>query len=516
MGAEVMPQVKIFDTTLRDGEQSPGCSMNLNEKLEVAKALERLKVDVIEAGFAIASPGDLAAIQSIAKQIKNCTVASLARALPKDIDQAWEAVRNAESPRIHTFIATSDVHMHYKLKKTPEQVLTQAAEMVKYAKQYVNDVQFSAEDATRSNPEFLFRILEAVISAGATVINIPDTVGYTTPWEFARLISDIRNKVPNIDKVTLAVHCHNDLGLAVANTLAAVRSGVEQIECTINGIGERAGNAALEEIVMGLVTRADFYNVMCKVDTKQIYRVSRMVANLTGSFVQANKAIVGANAFAHESGIHQHGVMAHESTYEIMTPQSIGLPRNQMILGKHSGRHAFEDRLSSLGYNLSKEQLEQAFEQFKLLADKKKEVADEDLEALVRQKTVVVPEVYVLKHFVINSGNSITATASVKLDSMGMEKEAVSTGDGPIDAAFRAIDIIVGLEFRLETFSLNSVTRGKDAQGEVTVRIIKDERTYIGRGLSIDIIEASIKAYINAINKMIDELQSVKRVELDG
>lgn len=516
MAVGAVPQIKIFDTTLRDGEQSPGCSMNLNEKIEVAKQLERLNVDVIEAGFAIASPGDLAAIQAIAKQIKGCTIASLARALTKDIDQAWEAVRAAESPRIHTFIATSDVHMQYKLRKSPEQVLEQAEAMVKYAKKYVSDVQFSAEDATRSNKEFLYRIFEAVIKAGATVINIPDTVGYTTPWEFTQLICDIKNNVPNIDQAAIAVHCHDDLGLAVANTMAAVRAGVKQIECTINGIGERAGNAALEEIVMGLVTREDFYNVSCSVDTTQIYRSSKLVANLTGSVVQANKAIVGANAFAHESGIHQHGVLANERTYEIMTPYSIGLPKGRMILGKHSGRHAFEDRLVSLGYNLNKEQLEQAFEQFKVLADKKKVVADEDLEALVQQKTILVPEIYVLDHFVINSGNSITSTAAVKLYYMGMTKEAVSTGDGPIDAAFRAIDLIVGLEFSLESFALNSVTEGKDAQGEVMVRIVKNDRIYIGRGLSIDIIEASIKAYLNAINKMIDELQLAKRVEPDG
>lgn len=516
MATTAIPQIKVFDTTLRDGEQSPGCSMNLNEKLEVAKQLELLNVDVIEAGFAIASPGDLAAIKAIAKQVRGCTIASLARALEKDIDSAWEAVKSAEAPRIHTFIATSDIHMQYKLRKTPDQVYEQAVEMVKYAKGYLSDVQFSAEDATRSDPEFLYRLIEGVIKAGATVINIPDTVGYITPWEFEHLITGILNNVPNIDQVDLAVHCHNDLGLAVANTLAAVKAGVTQVECTINGIGERAGNAALEEIIMGLVTRNDFYKVKTKVDTTQIYRASKIVSSLTGAVVQANKAIVGVNAFAHESGIHQHGMLANKSTYEIMTPESIGLSKNKMVLGKHSGRHAFEDRLIELGYKLTREKLDLAFEQFKILADKKKVVADEDIEALIHQKAVSVPEVYGLKQFVINSGNSITATAAVKMIYMDLEHEAVSTGDGPIDAAFKAIDKIVGLNFELDSFSLNSVTEGKDAQGEAIVKIVKAGEMYNGRGLSTDIVEASIKAYLNAINKMMDQLQLVKRVETDG
>lgn len=507
--------IKIFDTTLRDGEQSPGCSMNLQEKLEMAKQLERLRVDTIEAGFAAASPGDLLAIQAVAREIQDCQVASLARALTKDIDAAWEAVREAASPRIHTFIATSDIHMQYKLRKSPEQVLEQAVEMVKYAKKYCSDVQFSAEDATRSNPEFLYRVIEAVIKAGATVINIPDTVGYITPWEFTDLITNLFAKVPNIDQVDVAVHCHNDLGLAVANSLAAVGAGVNQIECTINGIGERAGNAALEEIVMGLVVRRDFYNVDTKIDTTQIYRTSRLLSSITGVTVQPNKAIVGANAFAHESGIHQHGVLANKSTYEIMTPASIGLAENKMVLGKHSGRHAFEDRLISLGYELTKEQLDTAFEQFKRLADKKKVVTDLDIEALVQQKTFNIPETYRLKRFVINSGSTITATATVYLETLEFPKEAVSTGDGPIDAAFKAIDQIVGIEFELDTFTINAVSEGKDAQGEVIVKIAKDGKLYTGRGLSTDIIESSIKAYLNAINKMLDELRYTKRIDAD-
>jgi len=507
--------IKIFDTTLRDGEQSPGCSMNLQEKLEMAKQLERLRVDTIEAGFAAASPGDLLAIQAVAREIQDCQVASLARALTKDIDAAWEAVREAASPRIHTFIATSDIHMQYKLRKSPEQVLEQAVEMVKYAKKYCSDVQFSAEDATRSNPEFLYRVIEAVIKAGATVINIPDTVGYITPWEFTDLITNLFEKVPNIDQVDVAVHCHNDLGLAVANSLAAVGAGVNQIECTINGIGERAGNAALEEIVMGLVVRRDFYNVDTKIDTTQIYRTSRLLSSITGVTVQPNKAIVGANAFAHESGIHQHGVLANKSTYEIMTPASIGLAENKMVLGKHSGRHAFEDRLISLGYELTKEQLDTAFEQFKRLADKKKVVTDLDIEALVQQKTFNIPETYRLKRFVINSGSTITATATVYLETLEFPKEAVSTGDGPIDAAFKAIDQIVGIEFELDTFTINAVSEGKDAQGEVIVKLAKDGKLYTGRGLSTDIIESSIKAYLNAINKMLDELRYTKRIDAD-
>ncbi len=500
-------QVKVFDTTLRDGEQSPGCSMNLDEKVEVAKQLERLKVDVMEAGFAIASPGDLAAIQAVCAEVKDVVVASLARALPKDIDVAWEAVAKANAPRIHTFIATSPIHMEHKLRKTPEQVLEQTIEMVKYAKKYCSDVEFSAEDATRSDPEFLYRIFEAAIAAGATVVNVPDTVGYTTPTEMEALIKGIRNNVPNIDKAELAVHCHDDLGLGVANTLAAIRAGVTQAECTINGIGERAGNAALEEIVMALKTRQDLYQVDTRIDTTQIYRTSRLVATLTGSEVQANKAIVGANAFAHEAGIHQHGVLANKKTYEIMTPASIGLSENKMVLGKHSGRHAFEDRLVHMGYTLAKDKLDAAFEQFKILADKKKVVADEDIEALVQQKAADIPETYSLKRFVINSGNVITSTATVKLSHLGLDREEVATGDGPVDAVFKAIDKLVGMEFALESYRLQSVTEGKDAQGDVRVKIRQNSTVYSGRGLSTDIVESSAKAYLNAINKMYDHVK---------
>ena len=501
-------KIFIFDTTLRDGEQSPGCSMNLHEKLEMAKQLERLKVDTMEAGFAIASPGDFASVKAIAETIKDCTVASLSRALPADIDRSWEALKNAVSPRIHTFIATSDIHLKYKLKMSREEVLERAIAMVKYAKKYTGDVEFSAEDASRTDPAYLYRIIEEVIKAGATIVNVPDTVGYSMPEEFYNLIKGIRENVSNIDKAVISVHCHNDLGLAVANTLAAARAGARQLECTINGIGERAGNASLEEVIMALKTRNASYNLESKVDTTQIHRSSRLLQSITGVPVQPNKAIVGANAFAHEAGIHQHGVMAEKSTYEIMTPESIGLSQNQMVLGKHSGRHAFEDRLTTMGYNMNKEELDTAFEKFKVLADKKKVVLEADLEALLEQKAREIPEAFHLERFVINSGNTITSTASVKLIKQNGEPtplEKVSTGDGPIDAAFKAIDIMVGTDFRLEDYSLRSVTEGQDALGEATVKIRRDVDVYTGKGLSTDVVEASVMAYVNAINKMFYE-----------
>ncbi|MGD9679458.1 MAG: 2-isopropylmalate synthase [Vulcanibacillus sp.] len=508
-------RIKIFDTTLRDGEQSPGCSMNLQEKLKVARQLERLKVDVIEAGFAIASPGDFNSVKAVADTINDCAVASLARALTKDIDAAWDAIKNAKSPRIHTFLATSDLHMQYKLRMSPDEVLKQAVEIVKYAKKYCSDIEFSAEDASRSNPEFLYKVLEAVIDAGATTINVPDTVGYSTPKEFSSLIIDIRNNVKNIDKADLSVHCHNDLGLAVSNSLAAADAGATQLECTINGIGERAGNAALEEIVMNLQTRKDLYDFYCNVDSKQIYRSSKLVSTLTGVRVQPNKAIVGENAFAHESGIHQHGVLANKETYEIMTPESIGLSENKMVLGKHSGKHAFEERIKTLGYILSNDEIIKAFQQFKELADKKKIVSDRDIEALIEQKDISIPEVYSLKRFFINSGNTITSVASVQLinNSEKIEIEEVSTGDGPVDAAFKAIEKLVGISFVLDTYDLRAVTGGKDAQGEVIVKLKKDNNLFTGRGISTDVIEASIKAYLNAINKLLNACDEIKKGE---
>jgi len=499
--------IKIFDTTLRDGEQSPGCSMNLTEKIEVAKQLEKMGVDVIEAGFAIASPGDFAAVKAVAKTIKNATVASLCRAMPKDIDRAFEALKYAVHPRIHTFIATSDIHMKYKLRASEDEVLETAVNMVKHAKKYCSDVEFSAEDAARSNPEFLFKVFEAVIKAGATVINVPDTVGYTVPDEYFNLIKSIRENVSNIDKADISVHCHNDLGMAVANTLAAARAGASQIECTVNGIGERAGNAAMEEIVMGLNTRKDFYGLTTNIDTTQIYAASQLVSKITGMKVQHNKAIVGRNAFAHEAGIHQHGVLANSSTYEIMTPESIGLTTNSIILGKHSGKHAFESRLNELGYTLSNEQLDRIFENFKDLADKKKVIYDKDLEALIQEKAIEVIETCKLNQFTINCGNTITSTATINLSKNNEDLEEVALGHGPIDAAFKAIEKIVDDRFDLDDYSLNSITEGEDAQGEAIVKIRRYGKLYTGRGLSTDVIEASIKAYINAINKMLNDTE---------
>ncbi|QUH24452.1 2-isopropylmalate synthase [Serpentinicella alkaliphila] len=497
--------IKIFDTTLRDGEQSPGCSMNIKEKIEIAKQLEKMGVDVIEAGFAIVSPGDFASVKAVAKTIKNAAVASLCRAMPKDIDRAYEALKYAQQPRIHTFIATSDIHMKYKLRASEDEVLETAINMVKYAKKYCSDVEFSAEDASRSNPEFLFKVFEGVIKAGATVINVPDTVGYTVPDEYYNLIRSIRENVSNIDKAEISVHCHNDLGMAVANTLAAARAGATQLECTINGIGERAGNAAMEEIVMALNTRKDFYGLASKVDTTQIYAASQLLTKITGMKVQHNKAIVGKNAFAHEAGIHQHGVLANSSTYEIMTPESIGLTTNSLVLGKHSGRHAFESRLNELGYTLSQEQLDKIFENFKELTDKKKVIYDKDLEALIQEKAIEVIETCKLNQFTINCGNTITSTATVNITKNNQEFEEVSLGHGPIDAAFKAIEKIVDDRFDLEDYSLNSITEGEDAQGEAIVKIRRYGRLYTGRGISTDVIEASIKAYINAINKMLND-----------
>lgn len=498
-------KIIVFDTTLRDGEQSPGCSMNLKEKIEMARQLERLNVDVIEAGFAAASPGDLYSIQQISKNIKNCTVASLARTHKTDIDKAWDSVKDAVNPRIHTFIATSPIHMQYKLKMEPEKVIERAYEMVKYAKNYCSNIEFSAEDATRSEPEFLGRIFEKVIAAGATTINIPDTVGYTTPDEFYEFLMKVRNCAPSLDKVDISVHCHNDLGLGVANSIAALKAGATQIECTINGIGERAGNAALEEIIMALNTRKDIYDYKLDIKTEEIMKSSKLLSRITGVNVQPNKAIVGANAFAHESGIHQHGVLNNKQTYEIMTPESVGLEQNNIVLGKHSGRHAFKARLEELGYNLIQEEVDKAFKKFKEIADKKKEIFNRDIIALVSGQKIGVPEIYEADRFIINSGNTITATATISLKKYGEKIEEVAIGDGPVDAAFKAIEKIVGKKLILDDYSISSVTEGKDALGDAVVRIRENGTVYTGRGLSTDVIEASIKAYINAVNKMIYE-----------
>lgn len=501
--------IKIFDTTLRDGEQSPGCSMNLKEKIEMAQQLERMNVDIIEAGFAAASPGDLKSIQEISKNIKNCTVTSLARSNKDDIDKAWDSLKYAVHPRIHVFLATSPIHMEYKLNMTPEQVIKTAGEMVAYAKSKCEDIEFSCEDATRSDIDFMAEVIDTAIKAGATTINIPDTVGYTTPEEYTYLITTIKEKCPAINSVDISVHCHNDLGMAVANSLAAVIAGATQVECTMNGIGERAGNAALEEVIMALKTRKDYFKASTNIDTTQITRSSSLLSRITGVKVQPNKAIVGANAFAHESGIHQHGVLKNKETYEIMTPESVGLDKNTLVLGKHSGRHAFNDKLIQMGYNLSKEELDAAFKKFKELADKKKDVFDKDIEAIVSNQRIDVPKTYELNKYVINSGNIITPTATVSIKKGQDITEEVATGDGPIYASFKAIEKIIGKNFILDDYSINAITEGDDALGDVTVKLSDNDKKYIGRGMSTDIIEASIIAYLNAINKMIFE-QSIK------
>jgi 2-isopropylmalate synthase len=498
-------RIKIFDTTLRDGEQAPGCSMSLDEKLSVARQLELLGVDVIEAGFAIASPGDLESIQRVSEMIKNCSVASLARSTKKDIDAAYEAVRNAVSPRIHLFLATSPIHMQHKLKKSPEEVLATAVEMVKYAKSYVSDIEFSCEDATRSERPFLAEVLREVIKAGATTLNIPDTVGYSTPAEMGDLIAWLRANVEGIDAVDVSVHCHNDLGMAVANSLAGVHAGATQIECTINGIGERAGNAALEELVMALTTRADYYDKAPQIDTTQIYRTSKLIYNMIGQTVPLNKPIVGVNAFLHESGIHQHGVLQERSTYEIMTPESIGIKQSNMVLGKHSGRHAFEARLNELGYTPAPDELNAFFETFKQICDKKKVVSNSDLEAIVHNATHTSNEHFYLENFDVHSGKDSTAVSVIRLHNGKGSYEEVSLGDGPIDAAYNAIDKIMDMAGNeLMAYSINSTSDGKDALGEVVVKLKNGEHITTGHGLSTDIIESSILAYLNAANKLLD------------
>ncbi len=502
-----MKRIKIFDTTLRDGEQSPGCSMNLNEKIEVARCLEKLKVDVIEAGFAISSKGDFESVKTIAETVRDCTVASLARANTGDIDAAYEAVRNAVDPRIHLFIATSPLHMEYKLKMTPETVLQKTADMVRYAARYCSNIEFSAEDATRSDPEFLAKVVTAAIQNGATVINIPDTVGYATPEEVKELFSYLIGHVENADRVEFSAHCHNDLGMAVANSLAAVSAGALQIECTVNGLGERAGNTALEEVVMAMKTRADRFPLQPRLDTTKIFRASKTVYNIIGQSAPINKPIVGKNAFAHESGIHQHGVLANRLTYEILTPESVGIGKNAMVLGKHSGKHAFAAHLSELGYELTQEELAKTFERFKALCDKKKTVNDLDIEALVHDKSRGSESGdYTLDRFDVHSGNCATATCTIRLKKEETLTEEVSLGDGPVDAAFRAVDkIVCPPAHTFENYAIQSVSEGKDTLGEVVVKLRCDGEDYTGRGLSTDIMEASILAYLNAVNRLCAE-----------
>jgi 2-isopropylmalate synthase len=496
-------KIMIFDTTLRDGEQSPGCTMNYEEKLMMARQLEKLGVDVIEAGFPAASVGDFEAVKGIANVIQNAIVCGLSRAMRSDIERTWEAIKDANHPRIHTFIATSNVHMEYKLKKKPEEVLAQAIEMVGYAKSLCDEVEFSAEDASRSNLEYLARVIEGVIDAGAGIVNIPDTVGYTTPDEYFKLITYLKRHVTNIEKAVISVHCHNDLGLAVANSLSAVEAGATQIECTINGIGERAGNAALEEIVMALKTRADHYGKTTSITTKEINKTSKLLTSITGISVQPNKAIVGKNAFSHESGIHQHGMLANSETYEIMLPESIGIKPNTFVLGKHSGRHSFVNHLIELGFDLDEAQVKIAFGKFKALADKKKIIYDRDLIAIATNESIRADEIYTLDSFTINTGTGFTSTATIALQMDDNLYVEVAMGDGPIDAAYNAIKKIFGIDATLISYKLDAVTEGMDALGEAKVEISDDTKNYKGHGLSTDVIESSIKAYVNAMNRII-------------
>jgi 2-isopropylmalate synthase len=497
-------RVLVFDTTLRDGEQSPGASMTIADKLMLAHQLERLRVDVIEAGFPISSDGDFESVRSIAEQVRTVTIAGLARASKGDIDRCWAAVQYAAKPRIHVFIATSDIHLKYKLKKSREEVLNDAKEAVVYAKSLCPDVEFSAEDSTRSDLSYLCKVVEAVIQAGANVVNIPDTVGYTIPTEYAERICYLRNHVPNIGKTILSVHCHNDLGLAVANTLTAIQNGVRQVECTVNGIGERAGNASLEEIVMALRTRKDLFGIETGINTQELYPSSAMVTNLTGMMVQPNKAIVGRNAFAHEAGIHQDGVIKEKLTYEIMRPEDVGIKESKLVMGKHSGRHALKQKYQELGFELSNAELEKAYVLLKKVADKKKEVFDEDLIVTVRDALRISPPVYKLKYIQSTGGNQIIATATVVLEKEGATLQDSATGDGPVDAALNAINRITGAEGKLIEFTVRSVTGGADAVGEVFMKVDFGKASFIGKAASLDIVDASARAYVDAVNKMIN------------
>jgi 2-isopropylmalate synthase len=494
--------VRIFDTTLRDGEQSPGNTMNIQEKLRVARQLEMLGVDIIEAGFPIASNGDFDAVRQIAETIKESEIAGLARANDKDIDRAWDAVKVAAKPRIHTFISTSEIHLKHQLRMSEDEVLKVAIKSVERAKAYTDNVEFSAMDATRSDRDYLCKVFAAVIEAGATTLNVPDTVGYTIPAEFGSLIRYVIENVPNISQAIISVHCHNDLGLAVANSLAAIENGARQVECTLNGIGERAGNASLEEIVMILRTRKDNLSLDTRIVTEKIFPSSRLITSITGVQVQPNKAIVGANAFAHESGIHQDGLLKNNTTYEIMTPQSVGLDKSNLVIGKHSGSHAFKDRVQTLGYNLNDEELKSVFASFKDLADNKKEIFDEDIEALIAEKVLRAPDLYRIINLEVKSGTHTTPTAVVDMEIDGKKVKGEETGDGPVDAAFKAIKNLTGTKSKLLKYIVSSITGGTDAQGEVTVRIQEDDSVVVGQGAHMDIIMASVFAYVNALNRL--------------
>ncbi|MBL8849831.1 MAG: 2-isopropylmalate synthase [Planctomycetaceae bacterium] len=503
--------ITIFDTTLRDGEQSPGCSMSVTEKLEVAKALVDLGVDVIEAGFPIASPGDFEAVQKIARTFGSQTcICGLARCRPEDIDRAWDALKEAENVRIHIFLATSAIHREFKLKMAKEEIVRRAVESVKQTCDLISqrsdiqtpNVEFSPEDAARTEPDFLCEVVEKAIAAGATTVNIPDTVGYATPSHYFKVISHLKQNVPNIGQAVISVHCHNDLGLAVANSLAGVEAGARQVECTINGLGERAGNAALEEIVMALRTRQDYYGISSRINTPKLFPTSRLVSSITGMKVQRNKAIVGQNAFAHEAGIHQHGMLQDRSTYEIMRPEDVGFIGTNLVLGKHSGRHAFRDRIQTLGYTLDDETFQKVFDDFIVLADKKKDIYDADLVALIETRAHSVPERWKLTKFHVFAGTGTIPTATLELTHEdGRKVQDASTGDGPVDAAFQCLERVTGVTAKLEQYNVRSVSSGQDAQGEVSVEIECDGLTYHGKGVSTDIIEASARAYLQALNK---------------
>ncbi|MDA8052892.1 MAG: 2-isopropylmalate synthase [Deltaproteobacteria bacterium] len=493
-------KIKIFDTTLRDGEQSPGASMNTSEKLNLARQLARLGVDVIEAGFPIASEGDFEAVKAIAQEIKGVEIAGLARANEKDIYRAYSAVKYSEKPVIHTFIATSDIHLKHKLKMTREDLYEKAVSMVKYAKSFIESIEFSAEDATRTDMNFLCEVIEGVIAAGATTVNIPDTVGFATPFEFYDFIKNIRERVKGIKNIILSVHCHNDLGLGVANSLAAIQAGVGQVECTINGIGERAGNAALEEIVMALDVRKDIYNAATNINTAEIYRSSQLLTHITGISVQPNKAIVGKNAFAHEAGIHQDGVLKEKTTYEIMTPERVGRQPDDLVLGKHSGKHAFKGKLESLGYLLNDKEIEDAFVKFKALSDKKKEIYDEDIDSLIAKSHSF--EKYELKYVNVVCGDTVTPLSMVKVTVNGELKHSSSCGNGPVDAAINAIEKIVNSKAKVIGYEVKSIRGTTEAQGDVSITIEENGANITGRSAHTDIVVASAKAYVNAINKL--------------
>lgn len=498
-----MEKIIIFDTTLRDGEQAPGASLSSAEKLEIAHALSSLGIDVIEAGFPVSSPGELESVRQIAKSVKGRIICGLARAVKADIEAAARALKPAKHPRIHVFLATSKIHMQYKLKKAEDEILRLAVEGVRMARQHCADVEFSPEDASRTEREFLFKVVESVIKAGASTVNIPDTVGYTEPGEYAGLIRAIKENIPNINKAVISVHCHNDLGLAVANSLAAVKNGARQVECTVNGIGERAGNASLEEIVMNIRTRRDLFSeVDTNIDAKQIYKASRLVSKLTGFAVAPNKAIVGANAFRHESGIHQDGILKERSTYEIIRPEDVGFTGTGIVLGRHSGRHALSDRLKELGFKLSDSELDKVNSRFKALADKKKHIFDDDIISLVEDEIKLVKPLWKLVDFSIHSGTSVMPSAEVVLKYKNKIMPGKSTGDGPVDACFKAIDKITGVKCELQDYRIEAVTKGKDALGEVALKLKAKGKVVTARGSSTDVVESSVRAYINALNKI--------------